>query len=210
MSTQKTDNARLWGAYNEIVAVIQKRGYDTADDKVNMEETAKRAAKALERMITRKDDLIAQVRECLDRVFPGEACGMVVQKGITVDTICPHHLMPVIMEVSIGWLPSEHAKIGLSKPVRVAKLLGLRPVLQEVYTADLADVLSTADGFRKRADSGFPRLDSDGSIVVTKALHTCMACRGVKERASTVVSECRGVFVDSETRDEFFRLLQHG
>jgi GTP cyclohydrolase I len=122
--------------------------------------------------------------------------GMVVQKNIPFRTICPHHLLPVIGEAHIGYVPEKRV-VGLSKLARVVKAVGLeKPRMQEQVTDILADMLQE-------------ELQAMGSIVVISAEHMCMAGRGIAvHEVPTITSSIRGVYFDkAEPRAEFFALL---
>ena len=71
--------------------------------------------------------------------------------------------MPVEYSVTIGYHPSieNGAVIGLSKPIRLARILACQPILQETYIQNIADRM-------------MEKLNADGVAVITKGMHGCM------------------------------------
>ena len=69
-------------------------------------------------------------------VFPCKHQQMVVANGIKVFWMCPHHFLPVHYDISVGYLPGpDKAQVlGLSKMLRLTKLLAARPILQSRWS----------------------------------------------------------------------------
>lgn len=130
--------------------------------------------------------------------------GSVTQGPITVNSCCPHHLMPVRYHAHVAYIPGDNGGVlGLSKLARICKLLGRRPVLQEQLAEDIADVLSLPNG-----EGAFPSLASAGAAVSLVGMHTCMACRGVEENALTSVTALRGDYWEPEMEQKFQNSVQ--
>jgi GTP cyclohydrolase I len=126
--------------------------------------------------------------------FPERHDSMVILRGHLVHGVCPHHLLPVEMRVYVAYIPDREV-LGLSKLARVAETPLTGPVLQEVYTDAVADLL-------------LERTRAKGVGVVVVARHGCMQCRGVRTTADVVTSALRGqVLMNPSTRDEFLRLI---
>ncbi len=125
-----------------------------------------------------------------------EAHNMVAQSGIPFRMLCEHHLAPAIGLASIGYVPRKHV-VGLSKLTRLVQAVGTaRPSLQEYINEEVADL--------------FVRyVEPEGVIVVIKAEHSCMACRGINTPGIvTMTSSVRGVFRNvPAAREEFFHLI---
>jgi GTP cyclohydrolase I len=122
--------------------------------------------------------------------------GMIVQNKIPFRGMCCHHLAPYFGEASVGYLPGKRM-VGLSKLTRLVDAMGVRvPNTQEVITNDIASYLHN-------------NAETIGTIVVTRALHTCMCVRGVnRQHVTTTVSAIRGMFIHNPAaRQEFFSLL---
>lgn len=125
--------------------------------------------------------------------FPSSYSGVVSQAKIQANGICPHHLLPIFYEVTVGYV-SEGVAIGLSKLSRITKLLGSLPLLQEDFTAELHYQLSCI-------------LSTPHVGVFVKGRHTCMSLRGVRSDVPTVTSLMSGYFyTDGDTRSEFLAL----
>lgn len=126
--------------------------------------------------------------------FPSERSDVVVLRGHKCYGVCPHHLLPVEMRVHIGYIP-HHKVVGLSKLARAAEGPLTRPVLQEGYTYEVADLL-------KR------ELDPTGVAVVVAATHGCMRCRGIETDGDVVTSSMHGQFLHNPAaRAEFFQII---
>lgn len=179
--------------YEDLLEWIFQRGYDRNDE--NFKGTAERAAKGFAQLILSK----AQIEEAVDamvmKAFPATYSGMVTNMHNFCIGCCPHHLLPVIMRISVAYIPAKKV-LGISKLSRMAWLLARQPILQEQITDDLADIL-------------YKRIDSKGSGVHIEALHLCMAARGIEAyEARVVTSTMRGAFMDQQvTRAEFMDLV---
>lgn len=163
-------------------------------DEREQAETPKRFLKYLQEFNHGKD-LKASLGTPFDN--EGKIDQMVVQTQIPFRGVCSHHLLPMFGEASIGYLPNKKI-VGLSKLARLVDAAGTRkPSLQEVISNDIADTLES--------------LEPKGVIVVIRALHTCMAVRGVVAEARTTTSTARGAFLlNPQARQEFFELCKQG
>lgn len=94
--------------------------------------------------------------------------GLLVVSGINVYSLCEHHLLPMCLTVSVGYLPAGQV-LGLSKFPRIAQAHAHRLQLQERYVDGVAqDVIKTTGS----SDVG----------VVAEGEHLCMSMRGVREQ----------------------------
>jgi len=124
---------------------------------------------------------------------------LIAQSGIPFKMICEHHLLPATGYAAIGYI-SNRRVVGLSKLTRLVRAVGTeRPSLQEAIGDRIASIL-------------WEHLEPRGVIVVLKAEHTCMSCRGVAVAGvQTITSSVRGVFRDvPQARDEFFNVIKLG
>jgi GTP cyclohydrolase I len=121
---------------------------------------------------------------------------LVVVKGIPVQSVCEHHLLPFLGLAHVAYLPAERI-LGLSKVARVVEMFARRPQVQERLTQQVADWLDT-------------HLRPKGVGVVVEAEHTCMTMRGVRAGGTlTRTSALAGVLrEDASTRAEFFAVLK--
>ena len=108
---------------------------------------------------------------------------MVIQKNISVQSHCEHHMVPIIGMAHIAYIPKERV-VGLSKLGRVVDVFSKRLQTQERLTLQIAKSIMTA-------------LDAKGVAVTIDAAHQCMTTRGIKkEKASTVTNYYLGQFKD--------------
>ena len=106
---------------------------------------------------------------------------MVIQKNISVQSHCEHHLAPIIGVAHIAYVPNLRV-VGLSKLARVVEVFSKRLQTQERLTMQIANALMEA-------------LDAKGVAVSIDATHQCMTMRGIKkEQASTVTNYYLGQF----------------
>lgn len=128
------------------------------------------------------------------RVFESGYDEMLTQGPIKVWTLCPHHLLPCLFSVVIGYVPKGGHVIGLSKFARISEVLGKRPIMQEEYSTELARVL----------ESG---LEPRGVGVIIEGTHGCMTCRGVKQDSKVLTSSLKGcILKEASCRNEFLTL----
>ena len=108
---------------------------------------------------------------------------MVVEKNITLESHCEHHMAPIIGVVHIAYLPKKKV-VGLSKLARTVEVFSKRLQTQERLTVQIATTLMGA-------------LDARGVAVTVDATHQCMTMRGVKkEKSTTVTNYFLGTFKD--------------
>ena len=120
---------------------------------------------------------------------------MVLIKDIEFYSTCEHHLLPIIGQVHVAYIPDGKV-VGLSKIPRVVNVFARRMQIQEQLTEQIADAIMDA-------------IAPKGVAVVVQARHMCMEMRGVEKINSTTTSSAlRGLFKkDEKTRSEFFSLI---
>jgi len=120
---------------------------------------------------------------------------MVVERNITVQSLCEHHILPIIGRATIAYVPKQKV-LGLSKMPRIVEYFSRRPQIQERLTEQIFHALEYI-------------LETDNIAVVINATHLCVSTRGVEDTsASTITSKLGGVFKnDPATRAEFMRLV---
>lgn len=99
---------------------------------------------------------------------------MVIQKNISLQSHCEHHLAPIIGVAHLAYIPNQKV-VGLSKLARVVDVFSKRLQTQERLTMQIANVLMEA-------------LDAKGVAVSIDATHQCMTMRGIKKEQSTTVT----------------------
>ena len=121
----------------------------------------------------------------LDKTF-GDVDGyddMVIQKNISIQSHCEHHMAPIIGKAHVAYIPKERV-VGLSKLARVVEVFSKRLQTQERLTMQVAKTLMES-------------LDAKGVAVTIDSTHQCMTMRGIKkEQASTVTNYYLGQFKD--------------
>ena len=156
-------------------------------------ETPKRVRKAYEFIYGGyKED----PKEILSKaLFTSSNDEMVLIKDIEFYSTCEHHLLPIIGQVHVAYIPDGKV-VGLSKIPRVVNVFARRMQIQEQLTEQIADAIM---------DTIAPK----GVAVVVQARHMCMEMRGVEKINSTTTSSAlRGLFKsDQRTRSEFFSLI---
>ena len=106
---------------------------------------------------------------------------MVVEKNITLESHCEHHMAPIIGVAHVAYIPNKKV-VGLSKLARTVDIFSKRLQTQERLTMQIANTLMNA-------------LDAKGVAVTIDAAHQCMTMRGVKkEKATTVTNYFLGSF----------------
>ena len=106
---------------------------------------------------------------------------MVVEKNITLESHCEHHLAPIIGVAHVAYIPNKKV-VGLSKLARTVEIFSKRLQTQERLTMQIAKTLMES-------------LDAKGVAVTINAAHQCMTMRGVKkEKATTVTNYFLGSF----------------
>ena len=106
---------------------------------------------------------------------------MVVEKNITLESHCEHHMAPIIGVAHVAYIPNKKV-VGLSKLARTVEVFSKRLQTQERLTMQIASTLMKA-------------LDAKGVAVTIDAAHQCMTMRGIKkEKATTVTNYFLGSF----------------
>ncbi|WP_421875472.1 GTP cyclohydrolase I FolE [Pacificispira sp.] len=162
-------------------------------DREGLLDTPKRVAKAYEEFFAGYGE---DPTELLARTF-SETEGydeMVLLRGISFESHCEHHMVPIIGTAHVAYLPNNRV-VGISKLARVVEIFAKRLQIQEKMTAQIADAIQDV-------------LDPRGVAVVVSAQHQCMTTRGVKKHGvDMVTSRMLGAFKDDRgLRSEFMAL----
>ena len=136
-------------------------------------ETPKRVMKAYKEYFSGyKED----PNKILDKTF-GDVDGyddMVIQKNISIQSHCEHHMAPIIGKAHVAYIPKERV-VGLSKLARVVEVFSKRLQTQERLTMQVAKTLMES-------------LDAKGVAVTIDSTHQCMTMRGIKKENATTVT----------------------
>jgi len=108
---------------------------------------------------------------------------MVIEKNISIQSHCEHHMAPIIGVAHVAYIPSDKV-VGLSKLARVVEVYSKRLQTQERLTTQIAKTIMEV-------------LQPRGVAVTIDAAHQCMTNRGVKkENTTTITNYFLGAFKD--------------
>ena len=159
-------------------------------DREGLIETPKRVIKAFDEYFS---GYAEDPQLYLEKTF-GDVEGyddMVIQKNISIQSHCEHHMAPIIGIAHVAYIPSEKV-VGLSKLARVVEAYSRRLQTQERLTMQIANAVNKG-------------LKAHGTAVCIDAVHQCMTTRGVmKENATTVTNYFTGSFRDSQSLQQRF------
>ena len=179
---------------DHYAAVLTELGADLASE--GLRETPLRAAKALvemtegSRMST--DQLTKMFRAECQRAICHD---MVIVEGIHEVGLCEHHLLPILMTITIAYIPDKQI-LGLSKLARIAGYFARRLQNQERTAHLIAE-------FVERIVAPL------GTAVLIDGTHLCACGRGVRDTHSVMkVNVMHGAFQrDQNVRSELFMRL---
>jgi GTP cyclohydrolase I len=129
-------------------------------------------------------------------VEPG--LGPVLVRGISLASVCLHHLLPFFGVAHVAYLPDRRLA-GLSKIGRVIDAHARRLQTQEELTRAVVETIQR-------------RLEPRGAIALLEAEHTCMSLRGVRKETSRMLTVATsGLYAsDPEERAQILDLLNGG
>ena len=158
-----------------------------------LKETPKRVVKAFKEYFS---GYHKNPKKELEKTF-GDVDGyddMVIEKDISFESHCEHHMAPIIGFVHIAYIPRKKV-VGLSKLARTVEIFSKRLQTQERLNMQIANTLM--DG-----------LDAKGVAVTIDASHQCMTMRGIKkETAKTLTNYIIGSFKEDLSLQN--RYLKH-
>ena len=129
-----------------------------------------------------------------EALFSSDNSQMVLIKDIEFYSMCEHHLLPIIGRAHVAYIPDGKV-VGLSKIPRMVDMFARRLQIQEQLTEQIAQAISEV-------------IAPKGVGVVVQARHMCMEMRGVeKTHSNTTTSSLKGLFLKSNTRKEFFDII---
>ena len=120
---------------------------------------------------------------------------MVIQKNISLQSHCEHHMAPIIWVAHVAYIPKDRV-VGLSKLARVVEVFSKRLQTQERLTVQIANTLMEV-------------LEAKGVAVSIDATHQCMTMRGIKkEQATTITNYYLGKFKeDLSYQNRYLRFI---
>ena len=179
-------------AEEAFIKILQWLGEDPSRE--GLLETPKRVTKAFKEYFNGyKED----PKEILSKTF-GDVNGyddMVIQKNISVQSHCEHHMAPIIGVAHVAYIPKDRV-VGLSKLARVVEVFSKRLQTQERLTMQIATTIMES-------------LDAKGVAVSIDSTHQCMTMRGIKkEQATTVTNYYLGKFKeDLSYQNRYLRFI---
>ena len=189
---KKLDTISDKEAEEAFIKILQWLGEDPSRE--GLLETPKRVTKAFKEYFKGyKED----PKEILSKTF-GDVNGyddMVIQKNISVQSHCEHHMAPIIGVAHVAYIPKDRV-VGLSKLARVVEVFSKRLQTQERLTMQIAKTIMDS-------------LDAKGVAVSIDSTHQCMTMRGIKkEQATTVTNYYLGKFKeDLSYQNRYLRFI---
>ena len=179
-------------AEEAFTKIIKWLGEDPSRE--GLKSTPKRLVKAYKEYFKGYDEDPTQI---LEKTF-GDVQGyddMVIQKNISIQSHCEHHMAPIIGVAHVAYIPNERV-VGLSKLARVVEVFSKRLQTQERLTMQIAKTLMES-------------LNAKGVAVSIDATHQCMTTRGIKkEQATTVTNYYLGQFKeDLSFQNRYLRFI---
>lgn len=170
--------------------IIDLLGED--NQREGLEKTPMRAAKAMKFLTEGYKKDPKQILQ--SAMFSEDYNEMVIVKDIELYSLCEHHMLPFFGKAHIAYIPNGKI-VGLSKIPRIVDVFSRRLQVQERLTEQILDCINDT-------------LKPKGVAVVIEASHMCMMMRGVqKQNSTTTTSGFRGTFKETDTRNEFLKLI---
>lgn len=120
---------------------------------------------------------------------------IVIVSGIREWSICEHHMLPMLLDISVGY-QTDKSILGLSKLVRVVQKWCHGLEIQERIADGILNDIKGISG-------------TEHAAVYARGTHLCMVLRGVKSGALAVTSATSGMFKEDESvRREFLELAR--
>ena len=185
----KVSDSEAEQAFRTIIEWIGEDPY-----REGLVETPKRIVKAFKEYFQGyKQDPSQELKKTFGEVEGYD--DMVVEKNITFQSHCEHHMAPIIGVVHVAYIPKNKV-VGLSKLARLVEVYAKRLQTQERLTKQIATTLMEA-------------LDAKGVAVSVDAAHQCMTMRGIKkEQATTVTNYYLGQFKeDLSFQNRYLRFI---
>lgn len=168
------DNANIEELVGQHISSIMKiLGIEVTESN---KDTPKRIAKMYNRELFKNrentldyEDTLKEFKNSLT-LFPAENQNPVTLR-VPFNSVCEHHWLPFMGEVTITYIPDEKI-IGLSKIPRVVKFFSKKPQLQERLTNEIGEFLVEV-------------IKPKELSIRMVATHTCVTVRGVESPCET-------------------------
>ena len=197
-ATDMLEKQKLSLIEDHFEKIMEILGLDLMDD--SMQDTPKRMAKMyLQELFWGLDHnnfpKCTAIKNKLAKVNTFNS--FVLEKGITVNSVCEHHFVPIYGRATVAYVPGAKV-LGLSKLNRIVEYFSRRPQVQERLTEQIRAALSYV-------------VETPDVAVYMDAEHFCVKTRGVQdENSSTVTLSVGGIFAEekSDIRREFLNLAR--
>ena len=186
--TNKEKKEAIASHFSSIMKILD---LDLNDD--SLRDTPNRVAKMyVEELFEGLDnDKIPHIKK-FENSF--EYKGMILEKNISLYSLCEHHFVPVVGKAHVGYFANNKI-VGLSKLNRIVNYFSKRPQVQEKLTIQIVEFLKK-------------ELKTEDVACIIDAQHLCVSMRGVKDVNSwTTTAEYSGKFLESSYKNEFLNLI---
>jgi GTP cyclohydrolase I len=188
---KEPDIAKIAAHY---AAILTEIGADLKSE--GMRGTPLRAAKAVVEMTEGSRMGTERLLTMFEAECQQAVChDMVIVEGIHEVGLCEHHLLPILMTITIAYVPDKKI-LGLSKLARIAGYFARRWQNQERTAHLIAEFLEKI-------------VQPLGTAVLIDGQHLCAMARGVRDTHSIMkVNVMHGVFQEDQSRrNELFLRL---
>ena len=163
-------------------------------DREGLVDTPKRVIKAFKEHFS---GYLEDPQEILQRTFE-ETEGyddMVILKKIDFESHCEHHMLPIIGNATVAYIPNNRI-VGISKLARIVNVFAKRLQTQEIMSSQIINAIQKF-------------LKPKGSAILIEAEHHCMITRGVhKKNTIMTTTQFKGCFKeDKSLQDRFFKVI---
>ncbi len=175
-------------AEKAVESLIRWAGDDPTRE--GLKETPKRVVRAFEEFFSGyKESPEAFLSKTFEDVQGYE--DLVMLKDISFHSHCEHHMVPIIGNVNLAYIPTKKV-VGISKLARTVDIFAKRLQTQETMTQQIANCIEKS-------------LKPKGVAVYIEAFHQCMTTRGVsKPNVSTITSCFLGEFKTNKNMEQRF------
>lgn len=177
---------------NAVAHILKSVGEDL--DRDGLRNTPDRVARMYDEILF--GYTVDPVKLLNNALFDVDYAEMVVVGDIDFWSMCEHHMLPIIGQAHVAYLPDKKV-VGLSKIPRVVEAFARRLQIQERMTRQIAELIDDL-------------VEPQGVGVVVQATHLCVAMRGAKKpNAHMRTTALLGTFLTNEkTRNEFFDSIE--
>ncbi len=162
---------------NRLVSDFEKNVEDILksidSDFDRLKKTPKRVVRSCKEFFAGYDNNVDEIIK--DAIFESDIDQMIILKKIPFESHCEHHIVPIIGEASVGYIPNKKI-LGASKLARIVDCFAYRLQLQERLTMEIAQAINEA-------------ISPIGVAVYIEAEHFCISRRGVKKNGAKFVTK---------------------